>query len=196
MQTSATNSALEVAAWLLSKARNERQILEHEKLQHLLFLAQFHYLSTHPDILLMPSLFVLNHGNCIEPNVSKLHNSGLLADFPIRFDNDISEFLNKIWKIYAQLSLHQLKSLIKEHLELIGNSDYPNTIINFQSLIENYKTNNKNNKIYTQQFRIEQTKISSPSHSPKIMLSQNGPVVVSKWEPRKLSGKTPNNHKI
>ena len=42
MQTAATDSSLEVASWFLNRARSEDWLLEHEKLQSLLFLAQMH----------------------------------------------------------------------------------------------------------------------------------------------------------
>lgn len=193
MQTSATNSSLEVAAWILNKARNEGQVLEHEKLQHLLFLAQFHYLSTHPDILLMPSLFVHSHSICFEPNIAKLHTSGLLADFPIRFDNEISDFLNKIWKIYASLSSHQLQNVIKEHLSRLEFKSDQRVIVDIKTLVEKFKTHSKINAKPTD---TERPKISSAPWSSKIMLSQNGPVVVSKWKPRKLSAKASDSPKI
>lgn len=193
MQTSAVTSSLEVASWFFIKSQDEGQIMEHEKLQHLLFLAQFHYLSTHPDVLLMPSLFLLNQGSCTEPNVAKLHNSGLLADFPIRFDKEISEFLNKIWRIYGPLSLRQLNSVVKEHLSRLEFSNQQNSILDFQTLVEKFKTHNK---ISNKDTMVENKKISSHPWSSKIMLSQNGPVVVSKWKPRKLSDKVSLSTKI
>ena len=193
MQTSATNSSLEVAAWILNKARNEGQVLEHEKLQHLLFLAQFHYLSTHPDILLMPSLFVHSHSICFEPNIAKLHTSGLLADFPIRFDNEISDFLNKIWKIYASLSSHQLQNVIKEHLSRLELKSDQRVIVDIKTLVEKFKTHSK---ITSKPAETSSAPVSSSTWSSKIMLSQNGPVVVSKWKPRKLSDKTSSGIKI
>ena len=96
MQTSAVSSSLEVASWFLSRAQDEGQLLEHEKLQYLLFLSQFHYLSTHPNVLLMPSLFIQERHSCFEPNIACLHQSGLLTDFPIRFDKEISNFLGSL----------------------------------------------------------------------------------------------------
>lgn len=193
MQTSAVTSSLEVASWFFIKSQDEGQIMEHEKLQHLLFLAQFHYLSTHPDVLLMPSLFLLNQGSCTEPNVAKLHNSGLLADFPIRFDNEISDFLNKIWKIYASLSSHQLQNVIKEHLSRLEFKSDQRVIVDIKTLVEKFKTHSK---INTKPTDTERPKISSAPWSSKIMLSQNGPVVVSKWKPRKLSDKVSLSTKI
>ena len=42
MAGSATNSAIEVAYWFISRAEDEGLFLEDEKLHHLLFLAQAH----------------------------------------------------------------------------------------------------------------------------------------------------------
>lgn len=193
MQTSAVNSSLEVASWFLNKAQDEGQILEHEKLQHLLFLAQFHYLSTHSEVLLMPSLFVHEHHTCFEPNIAKLHRAGFLADFPIRFDDEINDFLNKIWKIYAYLSTHQLNDVISEHLSRLNLPESHKIIIDFKTLIEKFKTHSK---INSKPAGMAQAMTSSATWSSKIMLSQNGPVIVSKWKPRKLSDKASSVSKI
>lgn len=193
MQTSAVSSSLEVASWFLSRAQDEGQLLEHEKLQYLLFLSQFHYLSTHPNVLLMPSLFIQERHSCFEPNIACLHQSGLLTDFPIRFDKEISNFLQKIWKIYAYLSTRQLDSVVSEHISRLELSDNQKNIIDFKTLVEKFKTHSK---ITSKPAETSSAPVSSSTWSSKIMLSQNGPVVVSKWKPRKLSDKTSSGIKI
>ena len=69
MAGSATNSAIEVAYWFISRAEDEGLFLEDEKLHHLLFLAQVHFALANNMELLMPSLFVCSENGFSEPNL-------------------------------------------------------------------------------------------------------------------------------
>lgn len=76
MAGSATNSAIEVAYWFISRAEDEGLFLEDEKLHHLLFLAQVHFALANNMELLMPSLFVCGENGFSEPNLAVMFAQG------------------------------------------------------------------------------------------------------------------------
>lgn len=78
MAGSATNSAIEVAYWFISRAEDEGLFLEDEKLHHLLFLAQVHFALANNMELLMPSLFVCGENGFSEPNLAVMFAQGAL----------------------------------------------------------------------------------------------------------------------
>lgn len=186
MQTAATDSSLEVAFWFLNRARSEDWFLEHEKLQSLLFLAQMHYLAAHPHTLLMPSLFISDSNGYTEPTIAKLHAAGQLPEVAIRFPTGISAFLEKIWNIYGLMTNRQINNLIKERIGSSDTSGSQKTIVNFKTLVEKFKSNSK---INTRKAGSEPKNKPAAAWPTKVMLSQNGPVVVSQWKPRKLLAK-------
>lgn len=177
MTTSAVNSAIEVASWFLDRAQKEEWCLESEKLQHLLFLSQFHYALDNNLSLLMPSYFMAVHNGFKEPNIEQVMvlTKGYLPT--IRIPSEISSFLEKIWKVYGAMSIKQLSQIIRKHTNCLNdyNSNTKN-IVEIKSLIENYKSHDN----------MEKAKDVRKNNEKKILISQNGPVVVSKWQPRKL----------
>ena len=186
MQTAATDSSLEVDSWFLNRARSEDWLLEHEKLQSLLFLAQMHYLATHPQTLLMPSLFISGSNAYADPVIAKLHAAGQLPEVAIRFSPEIDAFLEKIWNIYGLMSNRQINGLIEERIGSSDSSGSQKTIVDFKTLVEKFKSNSK---INTRKAGSEPKNKPAAAWPAKVMLSQNGPVVVSQWKPRKLLAK-------
>ena len=178
MPAPAVNSSLEAANWFFRQAEKECLLLENEKLHHLLSLAQIHFALTHNFDYLMPSLFVCDENGFSDPTLSHALSFGRpLMPLP-RLSPEADAFLSLIWKKYASLSIRDLGEFIK----------------NSQSYADNYQPGRKNvvslyemaskfkNSLTPENFR--QARKAMPK---KIMISQNGPVVVSQWQPRKLN---------
>lgn len=177
MNTSATDSSLEVASWFLTRAKRDDWFLETEKLQQLLFLSQIHYAAQNNLELLMPSLFIHSRNGFIEPTIAKICAAGFQFSAPQPFPAKISSFLEKIWQIYGSMSLRQISDLIKSRA---GTVELPRpgsqNIVEIASLVEKFQN----------QSNIKRNNYAQPAGRKKILISQNGPVVVSKWQPRKL----------
>lgn len=115
MAGSATNSAIEVAYWFISRAEDEGLFLEDEKLHHLLFLAQVHFALANNMELLMPSLFVCGENGFSEPNLAVMFAQGRPYMPPKKLSDKVSDFLGKVWKRYAPLSAKELNLMIKSN---------------------------------------------------------------------------------
>ncbi len=177
MNTPQTDSALDVAGWFCQKAKSQGLYLEHERLQHLLFLSQVHYAISNSEAMLMPSIFICGRDGFFEPAIAKMATMGC-PDFPEpRFEKKINLFLEAIWKKYASLSLRDLGDLVKT-----------------KTSHEEYYVSGKKNAVTLQQmtkgFRVakhvSEDRPVMAKEGKKILISQNGPVIVSKWTPRKL----------
>ncbi len=179
MAGSATNSAIEVAYWFIHRADKENSHIEDKKLQHLLFLSQVHYALAHNMELLMPSLFICGENGFFEPNLNIMFEQGRPYMPPKKLSDKVEDFLGKVWKRYATLSEKELTLMIK------SNPSYQNcyikgslNIAQLKAVVENFVKNP--NTTYS-------TNHATPNK--KVSYSQNGPVVVSKWSPRKVSVK-------
>lgn len=183
MPIPAINSAFDVANWFFKKSDSEGLYLESEKLQHLLFLAQMHYALLNENEYLFPSLFICDHTGFVEPTLQKALSFGRpLMEAP-EFSSEINEFLNLIWQKYSPMSIKALAEFIKNSASY--NECYQSgrrNIIDIHDFASGFKSS-------LNASAFNQSKSASPK---KILLSQNGPVVVSKWSPRKL---TPKNSK-
>lgn len=180
MPIPAVNSAFDVANWFFKKSDSEGLYLETEKLQHLIFLAQIHYSLLHEQEYLVPSLFVCDHTGFVEPTLQKALSFGRpLMEAP-DFPAEINEFLSLIWQKYSPMSIKALAEFIKNSA---GYADCYQTgrrnIVNIPDIAAEFKSS-------LTASAFNHSKGTSPK---KILISQNGPVVVSKWSPRKLSPK-------
>ncbi len=176
MPSPAIRSSLEIANWFFKKSDIDDVHLENSKLHHLLFLSQMHYALTHNMQHLFPAVFICDQDGFQEPNIAHILSFGMpLMNFP-KFNNDISSFLNLIWQKYASLSNPELTNIIKSS-EIYQNNFNKNktTIIEHNNICQSLKSFSNKKTAY------------EPSSKRKVLISQNGPVVVSKWQPRKLS---------
>ncbi len=165
-------SSLEITNWLCRRAESEKRHLTESKLQHLLFLAQIHY-ALKSGKFLMPSLFVCGRSGFYEPTIRQIMSFGLpLMNTPV-FKEEITTFLELIWKKYAGQSEEELEHFILS-LECFKHFYRPEeeTIVNPM--------------YFTDSFAGSIQKDKAENHASKILLSQNGPVKVSAWHPRKL----------
>lgn len=178
MTIPATNSALEVANWFFNHAQKNGSLLENEKLHHLLFLAQVHFALNNNQEYLMPSVFVCDDNGFIEPNMDKILDFGMPLMPAPNLSHKVSVFLDLIWKKYGTMSIRELNNLVK----------------NSQCYIDNYISGYKNLVLLTEMADKFKKSLLGPGRSKpianlpkKVLLSQNGPVVVSKWQPRKVN---------
>ncbi len=164
-------SSITVGAWLFNKFKHAGLMFDELKYKHIIFLCQMHYLLKNKR-LLFPSFFVCDKNCFYEPSLSEIMQTG----FPLSFSYSLSEedlsLLNIIWQKYSLLQTSELSSFIKKFCEFSEIKE--GTIVNPANIIDTfaeYLQINKNSK--------------SLSKS-KIMLSQNGPVRVTEWKPRKI----------
>ena len=172
-----TDSALDVAGWFYKRAKTEGLYLEHERLQHLLFLSQSHFALSNKNSMLMPSLFVCGRDGFFEPTIAKMIANGNNQFPETEFNKQITLFLEAIWKKYSNLSLRDLSDLIKSHTSydkyyISGKKN----IVSLQDMITEFKVIH----------HLNAEKPIMGKENKKILISQNGPVVVSKCQPRKL----------
>ena len=178
MNIPAADSVLDIANWFFKKSEKDCWYLDDCKVQHLLFLAQLHYALEHDRRYLAPACFIADENGFSEPTLGHFLDFGRPLMASPRLDEKITLFLEKIWKKYALLNLSELTEIIKSSRGykdnyVVGNKN----IVDILSLIADFSANAG---------IIKSTDVSQ-SNAKKILLSQNGPVVVSKWQPRKLS---------
>lgn len=178
MPTPAINSAFDAANWFLKKSESEGFYLEPEKLQHLIFLAQMHYSLPNDGNYLFPSLFICDHSGFVEPTLQKALSFGRpLMEIP-EFSEPINNFLDLIWQKYSPLSIKALADFIKKTSGYTKHyQSGRRNIVDVSNIAFEFKDNLRNES-------FNQSKGNAPK---KILISQNGPVVVSQWSPRKLS---------
>ena len=179
MDNKTITSTLDIVNWFCRKAAAVGTTLDENKIQHLLFLAQIHY-ALKSGHFLMPSLFVCSRSGFYEPTVRVLMRFGLpLLPEPC-FKTEINTFLELIWQKYAGQSETELNRFILS-LDCWKQSYRPEAeiIVDPMCLAASFADS------------IKQTGSRQTSDTPKIRLSQNGPVKVSTLHPRKLSDAKP-----
>lgn len=173
-------SSLDILGWFCNRAAQGRQKLSSKQVQNILFLTQMHYLNKYGRVL-MPTMFVCYHHGFYNPTIDVILSHGLPLLPQPQLTEQIVVLLESIWQKYSALSEQQLCDFI--------------TSLNCW---QNYFTPDQENIVnpydQTAEFTsaISGNKLSSATKS-KIRLSQNGPVQVSPWQPRKI--KTSSNNK-
>ena len=172
MYTSATNSSLEVAYWFINRAKSDNIYLETDKLQHLLFIAQQRYAQQNDSAMLMPSLFSCDDKGFFEPTLRSFFSQGRPYMPVFQLDRSVSVFLEQIWNEFYSLSVADCRKVIT------NTSLYESFYQKGSVSVVPFDVMSKKDT-YTPQTSV-------PFHK-KILLSQNGPVVVSQWAPRKIN---------
>ncbi len=166
------NSNINIAYWFYSKASKVHMDISETKIQLLLFLSQMHY-SLKYEKLLMPSLFVYSNSIVYDPSIRTIMDYGFpLMPMP-EFDAETTDFLELIWQKYATLNEEKMQDFVYslKCFKNISNKE-DDIIINPLNFIDSFALSLKNG--------------STSTSKSKIMISQNGPVKVSAWTPRKL----------
>ena len=177
MSLSAISSSLDAANWFFRRADKDDSYLENDKLHQLLFLAQVHFALSNNMEYLIPALFICDERGFTEPNLAKILNYGMpLMEAPA-FAEKINSFLELIWKKYSSMSNRELSEFIKSSDAYIDNYQTgKKNIVALESMAQNFKSS-LNPRSFSK---------AGTSNSRKILISQNGPVMVSAWQPRKL----------
>ena len=178
MPVAAVNSTLDVANWFAKRSEQDGRYLETEKMFHLLALAQIHFALNKDFEYLVPSLFVCNESGFYEPTLGKLMGFGLPLMPAPRFADKINSFLELIWSKYSAMELRGLEEFIKTSASYKQN--YQPGRANIVSLYDMASQFRKNLTTSA----LQKSAVANPK---KVLISQNGPVVVSQWQPRKLT---------
>lgn len=171
MTAKSINSAIHFAAWFVQKATKSGKKLSHIKLQNMLFLAQLQHGVSCGGVL-MPSMFVCYQDGFYEPSVKLMFKSKIPLEEGF-FKRSEEDLLETVWNKYSSLSDDELLTQVCA-LSLWKN---------------NYKVDNEvivNPMEYTT--NLPKNSVAKKAESgAKIRLSQNGPVEVSPWRPRKIN---------
>lgn len=182
MTVPAVDTALDVANWFFKRAEKDGGYLDDDKLHHLMFLAAVHFTVTNHGSYLYPALFAAVEEGFVEPNLRKTLSFGRPLMAAPAFQPPINSFLELIWKKYSPLNPADLTEFIKNSA---GYREY------FQSGHTNLVELDELGRRFKQQLKggaspSTTTTVSGTGRS-KVLISQNGPVVVSDWQPRKLN---------
>lgn len=165
-------SNLNIAYWFYNKAKSSKINLSEQKLQYLLFLTQMHYSAKYTK-LLMPSLFVYSQSGIYDPSIRTIMKYGFPLMSDPQFSADVSSFLNLIWQKYSSLNDVDLREFVYSLKCLKQYSDSNDEIIiNPFNLADSFAASIKSE--------------NTTAKKTKIMISQNGPVKVSAWTPKKI----------
>ena len=167
-----TDSSLDIANWFYRKAEADKKHIDEKKVQHLLFLAQLHF-ALKNGCYLMPSLFVCNKTGFYEPTIRAILEFGL----PLMPRNTVSaeknNFLELIWQKYGNKSEAELSQFVM-------------SLDCFSQFYRAEKENIVNPMQFVDSFEKSLQSQNNKRNKTKILISQNGPVRVSTWSPRKL----------
>lgn len=170
MTAAATESAIDIAYWFFQRAEKDNRFIDDKKIHQLLFFAQKEFMKKFRGSVLLPSFFVCDEDGFTEPNLARIFSFGRPFMPPVTQDPEISAFLENIWKKCAAVPTADLEDAIKsgalyrKHFQ-----DGEKTLISPEMMAE---TDDKED--------------DPKKNKKKILFSQNGPVVVSQWNPRKL----------
>jgi len=176
MNIPAIKSSIDVAYWFLAKAEDEGLFLEDEKLHHLLFLSQLIYAKENAQML-MPCLFMCGEKGFFEPNIKTIFANGRPFMPKVKADENLHLFLETVWNRYKQLSILQLNNIVM-NTSLFNETHKKGveTVVSWNSLVDK-----------SREYGTIREDDNLVSKAPKILLSQNGPVLVSQWKPRKVT---------
>jgi uncharacterized phage-associated protein len=113
----AVSASLDVALWLLDRARAADGHLPAQKLQNLLYLACAHFERENDGRPLIPAVFVANEVTVAEPNLYRLLEEGRPAVRVEPVSSAIDEFLAAVWKRYAHCTVEHLNTVVRRAID-------------------------------------------------------------------------------
>lgn len=170
MTAAATESAIDAAYWFFQRAEKDNRFIDDKKIHHLLFIAQKEFVKKIHGSVLLPSLFVCDENGFTEPNLAKIFSFGRPFMPPVVLEDKLTVFLEGIWKKHASAPTADLEELVKSgtlYQKYFKHGE--KTLISPEMIVETAFDDKK-----------------AKTDKKKILFSQNGPVVVSQWNPRKL----------
>jgi uncharacterized phage-associated protein len=117
--------ALDVALWLLDRARAADSHLPAQKIQNLLYLACAEYERAHDGRPLIPAAFTTNDMAVCEPNVYRLFEEGRPGVRGEPVPPAIESFLAGIWERYGHVPVQHLNAIVRR--TMAGGEEEPAT---------------------------------------------------------------------
>ncbi|MCW5729774.1 MAG: hypothetical protein KIT20_03375 [Alphaproteobacteria bacterium] len=105
-------SALDAAIWFILKSAAERQPLDPQKLNLLLYLGQASYAAAHDGAALMPGVFLAHEDGPREPNVTMALQAGLAAPPEPVLPGVGARILATLWDRYGVMPMIGLQRLV------------------------------------------------------------------------------------
>jgi uncharacterized phage-associated protein len=164
----AARTALDVAIWMLDRARSDDSHLPFQKLQRLLYLAQSLF-AAQTNGALMPAVFLAEESGPIEPNLQRLLAGGRPSEVIVEAPSAaVREFLETLWQRYAAMPLDRLNGYVARNAAYVeARQDGRNSIIDIAAMAE-----------------AARASTAQPAESMRILRSQSGTAVaVRAWTP-------------
>ena len=164
-------SVLDIAAWFKKKANTLKQELSSQKLHNLIFLSQLHYFKLHKQ-LLIPTMFVCTKDGFLEPTLQNITTNNIPIKISFSLSDNITLMLESVWQKYSPLSNLEITEFVQS--QPCWKNNYSKENFKFVNIADEPD-------IYLYPKFSQQSTISGSN----IRLSQNGPVQISPWKPRK-----------
>lgn len=178
----AVKSCLDVVFWISDQALNDREYIQPQKLHRLLYLSQAYFAVAYHGRKLMPATFVTDAFGPIEPTVFHAFAFGRPTMIEGNMlSEQVSHFLDGIWRRYGPYTADQLTKKIVEHAPVaLAMAKGINEEIPFADMVKYYSEEAAaRNKPASAVDSIDQVL------KPRMMRSQTGkPVTVAAWKPK------------
>ncbi|MQX35964.1 Panacea domain-containing protein [Roseospira navarrensis] len=182
-----TDSAFDVAFWMLDRALDDNEYLNPRKLHRLLYLAQAYFAVANAGHKLMPATFVADPDGPVEPTLFRAFAYSRprvdLQTIPERG----TQLLDSIWRRFGAHSTDHLTKALKRHPPYADAfAEGPRAEIELDAMVAFY------GRKQTATQGIGALTDSGAPHieqvlRPRVMRSQSGkPVNVHQWRPRSL----------
>ncbi len=185
-----TDSAFDVAFWLLDRALDDNEYLNPRKLHRLMYLAQAYFAVANAGHLLMPATFVADADGPQEPTLFRAfaYSRPRIDLQPI--PDSGRTLLDSIWRRFGAHSTDHLTKALKRHPPYAdAYRTAPRSVITVEALVTFYGRKPDKRE------GIGALTTSGAPHieqvlRPRVMRSQSGrPVNVHQWRPRQLKDK-------
>jgi len=178
----AVKSCLDVVFWLSDQALNDREYIQPQKLHRLMYLAQAYFAVAYNGRKLMPATFVTDAFGPVEPTVFHTFAYGkphMIEGNPVT--DQVSHFLEGIWRRYGQYTADQLTKKVCEHEPVaMAMAKGVNEEIPFADMVAFYSTEAARRRSAKNVDALDDVV------RPRVMRSQTGkPVSVKAWAPAK-----------
>lgn len=179
----AVKSSLDVVFWISDQALNDREYIQPQKLHRLLYLSQAYFAVAYNGRKLMPATFVTDAFGPVEPTVFHTFAYGRpLMIEGNHLNEQVSHFLEGIWRRFGQYSSDQLTKKVAEHAPVaLAMAKGVNEEIPFADIVTFYteEAAARSNKTSGKVDHIDQVV------KPRVLRSQTGkPVTVAAWKPK------------
>lgn len=164
----AVHTSLDVAMWLLDRARADDCHLPFQKLQRLLYLAQSLF-AAQTGGTLMPAVFVADEHGPIEPNLQRLLGGGRPKDALVEAPSTrVRDFLETIWQRFATMPVERLNGYVAKNAAYVAARNAgPGSVVDIAAMAEAVRAT-----------------MLQPAKPIRVLRSQNGSMVTARpWTP-------------